>query len=49
MKNFNMYNLLRIRVKYNSYSKIVNNLTYMHTRDMTLYLFEREKQDLSND
>ena len=49
MKDFNMYNLFGIRVKYNSYSKIVNNLTYMHARDMTLYSFEREKQDLSTD
>ena len=48
MKDFNMYQLCKIRIKYNFYNKIANNLTYMYTRQMILYLFERARKDLSN-
>ena len=48
MRDFNMHHLFKIRIKYNSYSKIVNNLIYIYTRDMILHSFERKKQGLSN-
>jgi hypothetical protein len=43
-----MYQLCKIRIKYNSYNKITNNSTYMYARQMILYLFERGGKDLSN-
>ena len=49
MKDFNMYQLCKIRIKYNSYNKITNNSTYMYARQMILYLFERGGIGLSND
>ena len=48
MKDFNMYQLCKIRIKYNFYNKIANNSTYMYARQMILYLFERGRKDLSN-
>ena len=47
MRDFNMYHLFKIRIKYNSYSKIVNNLTNMYARDMVLHSFERGERGLS--
>jgi hypothetical protein len=44
-----MYLLYEINIKYNSYSQIVNNSTYMLARQMVLYLSERGEQDLSNE
>ena len=49
MKDFNMYQLCKIRIKYNSYNKITNNPTYMYARQMILYSFERGGKDLSNE
>jgi hypothetical protein len=49
MRDFNMYHLFKFRIKYNSYSKIVNNLTYMYARDMILHSFERGRWDLFSD
>ena len=43
-----MYQLCKIRIKYNSYNKILNNLTYMCARDTILHSFERREQVLSN-
>ena len=45
MKNFNMYQLCKIKIKYNSYNKNTNNSTYMRARQMILYSFERERRD----
>ena len=49
MKNFNMYQLCKIKIKYNSYNKNTNNSTYMRARQMILYSFERERKDISNE
>jgi hypothetical protein len=40
MGDFNMYHSLEIRIKNNSYSKIINNLPYMYAINMIL-LFKR--------
>ena len=44
-----MYQLCKIKIKYNSYNKITNISTYMYARQMILYLFERGGKDLYND
>ena len=44
MRDFNMYNLFKIRVKYNYIAKNANNLTYMYARDIILYSFERKNK-----
>jgi hypothetical protein len=44
-----MYHLFKIEIKYNSYSKILNNLTYMYAMNMILHSFEREEWNLSSD
>ena len=44
-----MNQLCKIKIKYNSYSKIVNNLTYTYARDVILHLFERREWGLSNE
>ena len=49
MKNFNMYQLCKIKIKYNSYNKNTNSSTYMRARQMILYSFERERKDISNE
>ena len=44
-----MYQLCKIRIKYNPYNKITNNSTCMYARQMILYLFERGGRGLSNE
>ena len=44
-----MYHPFKIKIKYNSYSKFVNNLTYMYARNMILHSFERGEWDLYNE
>jgi hypothetical protein len=39
-----MYHLFKIEIKYNSYSKILNNLTYMYAMNMILHSFEEENE-----
>jgi hypothetical protein len=48
MCDFNMYHLIKFRIEYNSFSKIVNNLIYMYARNMILYSFERANWVLLN-
>jgi hypothetical protein len=39
-----MYHLFKIEIKYNSYSKILNNLTYMYAMNMILHSFWKRRK-----